>query len=694
MCDQSFVLSSRSLPPREDHTSSSLADGCYHVFLDLGSNRGVHGRFFFEPELYPGSTVVPIFDDIFGKDRKTSHSCVFAFEPNPYHIKNQRAIEKAYNLMGWRYHFMPFGVSHSNGTLNFYSNADAKSGTNDASVEFWGFSTQNMRPGDSKNIATKIPVVDFPDWVLGNLITRKLPNYLGEKPPSVVMKMDVEGAELPILAKLLTNGALCQFDKVFMELHPYPVALPHWSLNSTQIRPFFQSLNDVLRGAACKSILVLHDSEQYLHDGKPLPVPGDANTNTLRIPVNPCPPNFTFEPHYTDNMHGDICRSVTGWVCPKCCIKQKTAPWCSDVPAIQQGGIRKPCRAGIRDNVSACTAPVLPELMLCVLVTLRYESPYLLPWLTYHRLLGSAHIWVYLEESLPNSSITEHAWILRAMQQQSWITVVRMQEHRLVTQGGMASHCIQETFGKARWVGFWDVDEVMVAGAMVPNSGRKDMPVPSIVEHLKKIPKDAEIIMVPRISFLSGGIIDPSATDQMQAFTHRACTSEATSIGRTPGKHLLRANVDGNVHVYSQGHCSKGDNIQALDFVRNPDGSRLDIQQLVLNSSGTLQLGCAITQTAGWPSKQLPADDPRMVLRLHHYMTRSNAECRLKELDGLNKMPAFGSNVIWRSRSPVNTSACKTWEKICTIQDQTLCQYSDSVREEAVFLATRILFVT
>ena len=29
-----------------------LADGCYHVFLDVGSNIGNHARFLYEPSLY------------------------------------------------------------------------------------------------------------------------------------------------------------------------------------------------------------------------------------------------------------------------------------------------------------------------------------------------------------------------------------------------------------------------------------------------------------------------------------------------------------------------------------------------------------------------------------------------------------------------------------------------------------------
>ena len=93
-------------------TSHRLGDGCYHVFLDMGSNRGVHGRFLFEPEKYPNNLIGPIFDEAFGNmSRQKMPICVFAFEPNPVHIEKQRATEKAYRLMGWRYTFLNVGVS-------------------------------------------------------------------------------------------------------------------------------------------------------------------------------------------------------------------------------------------------------------------------------------------------------------------------------------------------------------------------------------------------------------------------------------------------------------------------------------------------------------------------------------------------------------------------------------------------------
>ena len=37
--------------------AKKLGDGCYHVFLDVGANLGVHGHFLFELEKYPEATL-------------------------------------------------------------------------------------------------------------------------------------------------------------------------------------------------------------------------------------------------------------------------------------------------------------------------------------------------------------------------------------------------------------------------------------------------------------------------------------------------------------------------------------------------------------------------------------------------------------------------------------------------------------
>ena len=160
---------------------------------------------------------------------------------------------------------------------------------------------------------------------------------------------------------------------------------------------------------------------------------------------------------------------------------------------------------------------------ICVLVTLRYEGPYLLPWLTHHRLLGAGQTWVYLDERLPNSSVEEHTGLVDAMQQQSWITVVRMKEHGLVNQGQMSTHCRRLTEAKVHWLGIWDVDEILAIGSGDENSSRTDVPVPSLVDYLGRLPAEALVLATPRFSFLNADVTFPPSADQAVAFTQRTC---------------------------------------------------------------------------------------------------------------------------------------------------------------------------
>ena len=47
-------------------TSKNILDGCYHVYLDVGSNIGVQVRKLYEPELSPKANVHTIFNSQIG----------------------------------------------------------------------------------------------------------------------------------------------------------------------------------------------------------------------------------------------------------------------------------------------------------------------------------------------------------------------------------------------------------------------------------------------------------------------------------------------------------------------------------------------------------------------------------------------------------------------------------------------------
>ena len=49
-----------------DTELTTLLDGCYHVYLDVGSNVGVQVRKLYEQDEYPDALAIPVFNEFFG----------------------------------------------------------------------------------------------------------------------------------------------------------------------------------------------------------------------------------------------------------------------------------------------------------------------------------------------------------------------------------------------------------------------------------------------------------------------------------------------------------------------------------------------------------------------------------------------------------------------------------------------------
>ena len=119
---------------------AALAAGCYHVFVDVGANIGLHARYLFEPQHYPLSQYVTAFGRLLGPPHKRNLSevCAFAVEPNPAHAQRLHKLEIAYQSRGWRLHYLPFGASDRAGQMTFYANAKVRNGKHNHG---WGFGT-------------------------------------------------------------------------------------------------------------------------------------------------------------------------------------------------------------------------------------------------------------------------------------------------------------------------------------------------------------------------------------------------------------------------------------------------------------------------------------------------------------------------------------------------------------------------
>ena len=284
------TLTSLETPP------TKLGDGCYHIFLDVGANIGVHGRFLYEPDQYPDATVArALFDAQFGTQRDNRDFCVFAFEPNPSQHEKIRAKEAAYAAMGWRYHLIPHGVSDENSVIEFYRQGDEKRSE-------WGFNALQTKAKDKNAAKVEVLVIRLASWLQEHVYNRRHPETIYGSyqnirdknghagAPKVVMKMDIEGMEFRVLPDLLYSGVYCRdLDYVFGEVHKnpkwYPMALPAGVTiaNRDEGIAYIQAFTNALKvNPSCQVPFVEKDDEAYLLDGIPLPTPPTKGGGALK----------------------------------------------------------------------------------------------------------------------------------------------------------------------------------------------------------------------------------------------------------------------------------------------------------------------------------------------------------------------------------------------------------------------------
>ena len=105
-----------------------LADDCFNVYLDFGSNVGVQVRKLFEPELYPHGPVLHYFDSFLGPAAaRREATCAFGFEINPLHTSRLLMLQAAYSERGWRTRFFTeTGIGLNDSTLVFRSDDNAQ----------------------------------------------------------------------------------------------------------------------------------------------------------------------------------------------------------------------------------------------------------------------------------------------------------------------------------------------------------------------------------------------------------------------------------------------------------------------------------------------------------------------------------------------------------------------------------------
>ena len=200
--------------------NATLLAGCTRIYLDLGSNTGNVLRSLFEPEAFPRATLQPIFRQYFGQrgaERRAS-VCAVAFEPNPLHVSRLESIEERFRTQGARLTVLTTTAASTADTHNvsFYPYPD---GPKEAPA--WG-ATLFKRPDgalNSRTSAVPVDTVDLTRW-MSTVLDRA-----GTDSPTVIMKMDIEGAEFDVATRLLALGVLCRLRVLLVEFHAQPKKL-------------------------------------------------------------------------------------------------------------------------------------------------------------------------------------------------------------------------------------------------------------------------------------------------------------------------------------------------------------------------------------------------------------------------------------------------------------------------------------
>ena len=130
--------------------------------------------------------------------------CAFAFEPNDMHVRRLRRLSLRLRAKGRRVEVFHAAASNQAGALTFFHRADERNETANYSVGF-GASPEVKKDKTLVHQAIRLPAIDLGLFIATELIGRSIPPPPADVPasdvraPSLIMKLDSEGAELVVL---------------------------------------------------------------------------------------------------------------------------------------------------------------------------------------------------------------------------------------------------------------------------------------------------------------------------------------------------------------------------------------------------------------------------------------------------------------------------------------------------------------
>ena len=211
----------------------ALGNGCYHVYLDLGTNTGIQLRKLYEPDRYPNNGIEHRFLQYFGPISSTEpaqlaverqrnetrrNTCAFGWEPNPHHAAYLTNFTTVYQAAGYRlYISAETAVGTRNGTVEFKSDNDVNNAEWASQVKSITANGTNSTASNSSGMVTA-QLIDFGEWLERHIVNRRIPFAPpGSLPPAVVMKVDIEGDDPALFGHLIRSALLCHVDYAYVE---------------------------------------------------------------------------------------------------------------------------------------------------------------------------------------------------------------------------------------------------------------------------------------------------------------------------------------------------------------------------------------------------------------------------------------------------------------------------------------------
>jgi len=182
----------------------------------------------YEPHLFPLAPILPLYERYFGvpEERKLQEICSAAFEPNPKHAQHLLDLAASYKTCGVKVLvFNNTGVGHQDTTSRFapFNTLLGHEVGQDASARLIleGESVEEFMKTHFHEVVEieTVEVVRFAKFITDVVATRKLPTSAGVTTPRVVIKADIEGAELKIIPDMVVTGAFGHVDNLHMEWH-------------------------------------------------------------------------------------------------------------------------------------------------------------------------------------------------------------------------------------------------------------------------------------------------------------------------------------------------------------------------------------------------------------------------------------------------------------------------------------------